>query len=144
MKYVSAVMLAAAVATSNAAFAMDGDAEAGKKVFKKCQACHLVEEAKNKVGPHLIDLFGRQPGSLEDYKYSKNMVNYGEGKVWDDALLVEFLAAPKKTVKGTKMAFAGLRKEKDLANVIAYLKQFSSAADEPAEGETASDQPEAD
>lgn len=124
-----------AIALSGAVYAMDGDAEAGKKVFKKCKACHVVEEEKNKVGPHLINIFGRQPGSLEGFKFSKAMKTYGEAKVWDEATLAEYLAAPKKVVKGTKMAFAGLKKDKDLANVIAYLKGFS--AETPmVEGET--------
>ncbi|MGB7286007.1 MAG: cytochrome c family protein [Salaquimonas sp.] len=118
------------------AFAMDGDAVAGEKVFKKCAACHLVDEPKNKVGPHLDNLFGRKPGGLEDYKYSKGMIAYGEDKVWDDATLTEYLAAPKKVVKGTKMSFAGLKKEEDIANVIAYLKGFS---EEAAAGETAAE-----
>jgi cytochrome c len=97
-------------------------------VFKKCKACHKVGEgAKNAVGPQLNDLFGRVPGSLEGYKYSKAMVAYGEdGKVWDEELLTAYLAGPKKVVKGTKMSMAGLKKPDDIANVIEYLKSFDA------------------
>ena len=111
-----------------------GDAEAGEKVFKKCAACHAVGEgAKNKVGPQLNELFGRTAGSIEDYKYSKAMSTKGEeGLVWDAETLAAYLAAPKKFIKGTKMAFAGLKKDEDLANIIAYLQTFSSSGDSAA------------
>lgn len=102
-----------------------GDVEAGATVFKKCAACHNVEEAKNKIGPHLVNVIGRTPGSLEDFKYSKGMTTYGEENVWDEATLTDYLANPRGVVKGTRMAFAGLKKEEDLVNVIAYLKTFS-------------------
>lgn len=99
---------------------------AGEKVFKKCKACHAVGAgAKNKVGPHLNGIIGREFGSLEGFKYSKVFVAaQGEGRVWDDASLAEFLAKPKSYMKGTKMAFAGLKKEADLAAITAYLKSF--------------------
>ena len=105
----------------------EGDAVKGKKAFKKCLACHAVgEKAKNKVGPQLNDLFGRVPGSLEGYKYSKAMIAYGDGKEWDDELLAAYLAAPKKVIKGTKMSYAGLKKEADIANILEYLKTFDA------------------
>ena len=101
-----------------------GDAAKGEKVYKKCKSCHLVDKEKHKTGPHLVNLFGRTAGSVEGYKkYSKAMK--ASGIVWDETTLDSYLAAPKKYVKGTRMAFAGLKKEKDRANVIAYLKQFS-------------------
>ncbi|WFE91760.1 c-type cytochrome [Roseibium porphyridii] len=98
----------------------------GEKVFKKCKACHAVGEgAKNKSGPQLNGLFGRQMGSVEGFKYSKVFVAaHGEGRVWDEAALVEFLAKPRSYMKGTKMAFSGLKKEDDLAAITAYLKSF--------------------
>ncbi len=121
----------------NSASALDGDVEAGATVFKKCQSCHVADEAKNKVGPSLQNLFGRQPGTAAEFKYSKAMVEFGEGKVWSEELLMEYLPAPKELVKGTKMAFVGLKKEEDVVNIIAYLKQFSPDASEaPAEGAT--------
>ena len=90
--------------------------------------CHAVGEgAKNKVGPHLNDVFGRTSGALEGYKYSKAMVKAGaDGLVWDDEAMDAFLLKPKKLIKKTKMAFGGLKKEKDRVDIIAYLKTFSS------------------
>ena len=125
------IVLAVAIATlglANQAFADEAMVAAGEKVFKKCGACHAVGEgAKNKVGPELNELFGRVPGTIEDYKYSKAMIAFGEdGKVWNEELLTAYLAAPKKVVEGTKMAFAGLNKEEDIANVIEYLKTFDA------------------
>jgi cytochrome c len=106
----------------------EGDAEAGAKVFKKCAACHVVDSDKKKVGPSLQNVIGRVAGTHPDFKYSKVMVEAGEGGlVWDDESLAGYLANPKTYMKGNKMSFAGLKKEEDLANVIAYLKQFSPA-----------------
>jgi cytochrome c len=128
--------IVAALAVATVAFAgpasAEGDAAAGETVFKKCAACHAVEADKNKgkQGPLLAGLFGRQPGTFPDYKYSQGMIDYGQGKVWDEATLTVYLADPKGQVKGTKMAFAGLKGDKgpaDIANVIAYLKTFSPA-----------------
>lgn len=107
----------------------DGDIDAGKKVFRKCQACHMVgEDAKAKVGPHLNDLLGRTAGTAENFggKYSKAMVEAGEnGLVWTEDVLMEYLIKPREYVKGTKMAFTGLKDEEDRADVIAYIKQYS-------------------
>jgi len=102
----------------------DGDADKGKRVFNKCKACHMVDKEKNKIGPHLVGLFGRTAGTLEGYKYSDAMIEHGV--VWDEETLAAYLAAPKKVVKGTKMAFAGLRKEKDIDNIIAYLREATA------------------
>lgn len=115
-----AVTLSIAFAFGSAGPAMAGDIEAGAKVFKKCKACHVVDKEKNKTGPHLVNLFGRTAGSLEGYKYSKAMK--ASGIVWDEQTLAEYLRAPKKYIKGTKMAFAGLKKDADIENIIAYLK----------------------
>ncbi|WP_428644293.1 c-type cytochrome [Roseibium sp.] len=107
-----------------------GDADMGAKVFKKCAACHAVGDgAKNKVGPELNDLIGRTAGTAADYKYSKAMIEAGDGGlVWNPETLATYLKKPKAMIKGTKMAFAGLKKDKDQENVIAYLATFSSAA----------------
>ncbi|MCX2723900.1 c-type cytochrome [Roseibium salinum] len=103
-----------------------GDAEKGEKVFRKCGACHAVgPDAKNKVGPQLNGVVGRQWGTVEDYKYSKALLELGEGKVWDEETLSAYLEKPKDVIPGGKMAFAGLRKEEDRADVIAYLAQFN-------------------
>lgn len=96
----------------------------GEKVFKKCSACHAVGAgAKNKSGPHLNALIGRQMGSVDGFKYSKVFVAaQEEGKVWDEEALAEFLAKPRSYMKGTKMAFSGLKKQDDLDAITAYLK----------------------
>jgi cytochrome c len=98
-----------------------GDAANGEKVFKKCKACHSLEAGKNKVGPSLAGIVGAKAGSVEGYKYSKAMA--GSDVVWDDANLDAYLTKPKDFMKGTKMSFAGLKKEEDRADVIEYLKQ---------------------
>ena len=103
-----------------AAPAQAGDVAAGEKVFKKCKACHYVDRKKNKSGPHLVNIVGRAAGAAEGFKYSKAMA--GSGLVWDEVTLTGFLAKPKRYLKGTKMSFAGLKKESDIANVIAFLK----------------------
>ena len=97
-----------------------GDAAKGEKVFRRCKACHYIDKEKNKTGPHLVDIIGRAAGAVEGYQYSKAMA--GSSLVWDEATLAGFLTKPKKYLKGTKMAFVGLRKESDIADVIAYLK----------------------
>lgn len=101
------------------------DAVAGEEVFKKCKACHVADEAKNKVGPSLLGVIGSTAGTREGFKYSPAMIDAGKGGlVWDEAKLAEYLKAPKELVKGTKMAFAGLKDEADILNLIGYLKQF--------------------
>ena len=101
----------------------EGDAAAGEKVFAKCKACHEVEKGVNKVGPTLKGVVGRKAASVEGYKYSEAMLAKGaEGVVWDEATLTAYLPDPKGFVPKTKMAFAGLKKPEDVANVIADLK----------------------
>ena len=101
-----------------------GDLATGEKVFKKCSACHsIVKGGKNNIGPALYDVVGRQVGGVSDYKYSKALAQYG--KEWTFEELNGYLIKPAKWIKGTKMAFAGLRKEKDRASVIMYLNQNS-------------------
>jgi cytochrome c len=101
------------------------DAAAGEKVFAKCKACHVVDKDQNKVGPSLKGVIGRAAGTHPNFKYSTGMIEAGKaGLVWDDAKLTEYLRAPREMIKGGKMAFPGLKKDEDLANVIAYLKQF--------------------
>ena len=104
----------------------DGDAEKGEKVFKKCKACHQVgEDAKNRVGPILNGIVGKAAGANEEFKYSDSLSEKAaEGLVWDNESLTEFLTKPKDFIKGTKMSFAGLRKEDDIEDVIAYMATF--------------------
>ena len=101
-----------------------GDIAIGEKVFKKCAACHsIVKGGKNNIGPALYNVVGREVGAIGDYKYSKALAAYG--KAWTFEELNGYLLKPAKWIKGTKMAFAGLRKEKDRASVILYLNQNS-------------------
>ena len=101
-----------------------GDISHGEKVFKKCAACHLVNKGgENKIGPALYGVLGRKVASKEDYKYSKAMASYD--KNWTFEEMNGYLKKPQSYIKGTKMAFAGLRKEKDRASVILYLNQNS-------------------
>ncbi len=121
----SVLLAMVAAAFAGPALALEGVAANGEAVFKKCATCHVTEVGKNKIGPSLAGLIGRVPGTVADFKYSKQMVEFGTGKVWDEATLTTYLADPKGVVKGTKMAFAGLKAEQDIADVIAYLKKFT-------------------
>ena len=92
----------------------------GKKVFKKCAACHsIAKEGGNKIGPALWGVLGRQAGSISDYKYSKAMATHG--KSWSFEEMNGFLIKPKDWIKGTKMTFVGLKKETERAAVILYM-----------------------
>ena len=101
-----------------------GDIAVGEKVFKKCAACHsIIKGGKNNIGPALWNVVGRKTGAITDYKYSKALASFD--KEWTFEELNGYLIKPAKWIKGTKMAFAGLRKEKDRASVIKYLNQNS-------------------
>jgi cytochrome c2 len=125
MKFIKTLpLIALGFALSTAPALASGDAAAGEKVFKKCKACHVVDAEKHKTGPHLVNLMGRTAGSADGFKkYSDAMKS--SGIVWNEETLDAYLENPKAYVKGTRMAFAGLRKEEDRANVIAYLKSYS-------------------
>lgn len=116
-------------ALSLPAFAQDvsGDAEEGAKVFRKCQACHAVgADAANKTGPELNGVVGRPIATAPDFAYSDALLALGaDGTTWTPETLSEFLEKPRDYAPGTKMSFAGLRKEEERANVIAYLATFS-------------------
>ena len=105
------------------ALAADCDLALGEKTFKKCKACHKLEDGKNGVGPHLFGIVGRAVAGVDGYKYSNGMTAYAEGgKVWDAAALDAFMIKPKDEVKGTKMSFGGIRKEEQRAALICYLE----------------------
>ncbi|MGC1506470.1 MAG: c-type cytochrome [Sulfitobacter sp.] len=101
-------------------------AEEGEKVFKKCKSCHQIGDgAKNRSGPILTGIVGSPAGGVDGFKYSKAITAAADdGLVWDETELAAFLAKPKAYLKGTKMSFAGLKKEADQAAVIEYLKSF--------------------
>jgi cytochrome c len=102
---------------------MSGDPAAGKTVFRQCQACHTLEPGKNMTGPTLHGIIGRPAGTVEGYNYSK--ANKDSGITWTEQVMFEYLEAPQQYIKGTKMAFAGLKKPQDRADVIAYIQEES-------------------
>ncbi|UXS27017.1 c-type cytochrome [Agrobacterium tumefaciens] len=108
------------------AHAQEGDPAAGATVFKKCGICHVAETDQNKVGPSLNGLFGRAAGTHPNFAYSRAMQDAGKaGLVWDETSFRDYLHDPKAKVKGTKMAFVGVKDDTDITNLIAYLKQYS-------------------
>ncbi len=104
---------------ANTAYAA-GDAEAGKQVFKQCALCHTTEPGKNKIGPSLAGVVGREAGTAPNFNYSEAMKNFKHK--WTPEELNTYLEDPRKLVPGTKMIFAGLKKPEDRQNVIAYLE----------------------
>lgn len=118
---VVAVPVLALAAGTAIAQAPAGDPAAGEKVFNQCKACHTVQAGQNRVGPSLYGIVGRKAGAVEGFKYSEPMKS--ANLTWDAATLDKYLADPKGFVPGNKMAFPGLKKEADRANVIAYLAQ---------------------
>ncbi|WP_256375557.1 cytochrome c family protein [Ensifer sp. WSM1721] len=94
-------------------------------MFGRCKACHVEDAERNAVGPHLLGVVGRPIAGISTFRYSSALTKYAQdGKVWDEGLLTDFLKAPRKTVPSTKMAFAGLKNDSDVRNVIAYLKSL--------------------
>ncbi len=105
--------------------ALAQDAAAGEKVFAQCRACHQVgETAKNAVGPVLNGLFGRKSGTVPGYNYTE--ANKNSGIMWDDGTFADYIKDPKAKIPGTKMVYAGLKDEKRIDDLVAYLKQFDA------------------
>ena len=120
-----AALLAVPASAALAQDATHGDAAAGEKVFTKCKSCHQVgENAKNFIGPELNGIIGRKSASLAGYNYSDAMK--ASGLTWDDATFRDYIKDPKAKVPGNKMAFAGLSKDKDIADVEAFLAQYGA------------------
>lgn len=110
------------------AFATDaGDVEAGRALFSECAKCHQVGEgAKNKIGPHLNFLFGRQAATVEGFKYSKSLDRAGgNGLEWHADTLSAYIENPRSFASGTRMSYAGMKDESDRANLLAYLRTYS-------------------
>lgn len=117
-----ATAILTAVGSAHAQDSSPGNAEAGAVVFRRCMACHKVgPDAQNGVGPVLNGVVGRAAGEYPDYSYSS--ANKNSGLTWDEPTLTTYLRAPRKLVPGTKMAFAGLSKDQEIADVIAFNAQ---------------------
>ncbi|MCO5129171.1 MAG: cytochrome c family protein [Xanthobacteraceae bacterium] len=115
-----------ALASAGVSQAQAQDAAAGEKVFAVCKACHQIgENAKNSVGPELNGLIGRHSGSVAGYSYSA--ANKNSGLTWDEATFREYIQNPKAKIPGTKMVYAGLKDEKKINDLIAFLKQFDAS-----------------
>ncbi len=120
------IVLAALFVSAGIGQACAQDAAAGEKVFLVCKACHQVgDNAKNAVGPVLNGLFGRKAGSVEGYSYSD--ANKNSGIAWSEATFTEYIKDPKAKIPGTKMAFAGVKDEQKIKDLIAYLHTFDKA-----------------
>lgn len=112
------ILVQAASATGNPA--------KGKQVFAKCMACHTIEEEKNRVGPHLMNILNRKAAKIEGFKYSQSMIKAGEnGMIWDTETLTSYLAAPKQLIPGNKMSFPGLKNPTDIQDLIAYIRTIT-------------------
>jgi len=121
------ILAAAALLALGSTVALaDGDPEKGATVFKKCMACHAVgADAKNKVGPELNGIVGRKMGAVEGFNYSETLKQHNaNGDIWDAEKLSKYLENPKAYLPGIKMVFAGLPKEGDRADLLAFLSQF--------------------
>jgi len=117
----------AAPAVSLGTLLASADAAKGQAAFKACAACHDVSKGgPNKVGPNLWGIVGRNHGVHEGFAYSDAMAALKD-KPWSYEALNEFILAPKQAVPGTKMAYGGLKKDADRANLLAYLATLSDA-----------------
>lgn len=119
-RYLMGLTILAAMAVSGGMAQAAGDPALGKTQFNKCAACHSIKAGENKIGPSLHGIVGRPSHSIENYNYSEPMKAYNV--TWDVATLDKYLIDPRGTVVGTKMVFAGLKKDDERANLIAYLE----------------------
>ena len=124
-RYLGAGVFVGALTLGGSVALAQGNAGAGEKVFNKCKACHVADEPQNRVGPHLVGLFGRQAGSVEGFKYSDAMKE--SGVTWDEKTIAEYIADPRGYIKGNRMAFVGLKDEEDIEDLIAYLKEATAS-----------------
>jgi cytochrome c len=129
MRVLFIAMMFVVISLANPASAQDaasvGHPDAGAIVFKKCKACHQIgEDARNGVGPVLNGVVGRPAGTYPEYNYSP--ATKKSGLVWDEQTLTRYLRSPRTVVPGTRMTFAGLTKDRDIADIIAYLRQFGA------------------
>jgi cytochrome c len=119
------MVFAALALAGSAAGALAQDVAAGEQSFKKCLPCHAVGEgAKNKVGPLLNGLEGRKSGTIEGFTYTD--ANKNSGLVWDEAVFRDYIKDPRAKIPGTKMIFAGIKNEKEISDLWAYMRQFDA------------------
>ncbi len=123
-KTLSLIATVVVFALFSVGYANAADVKKGKRVFNKCKACHTLVADKHRIGPSLKGVFGRTAGTAAKYKYSKPMIKAGTGGlVWTEKTLSEYLIKPRAYIKGTKMTFAGIKKPKDIENLMAFLKE---------------------
>jgi cytochrome c len=119
------LVVAAVVLAASTGVTMAQDVEAGETSFKKCMPCHDIgEDARNKVGPELNGIDGRKAGTADGFNYSD--ANKGSGITWDEATFKEYIKDPRAKVPGTKMIFPGIKNEKEVNNLWAYVSQFKA------------------
>ena len=118
-KFISFAIIFAALAL-NVGTVIAADAAKGRKVYNKCKACHALKAGKNKIGPSLYGIIDRKAGTIAGFKYSKAMK--ASGLTWDEETLRNYLENPRNFLKGTRMAFSGIKKKKQMDNLLAYLK----------------------
>jgi len=127
--FIKTAAVAAFLAASSVG-ALAQDVEAGQRSFNKCRPCHQVGEgAKNIVGPLLNGLWGRKSGTIEGYNYTD--ANKNSGITWDDATFTDYIKDPKAKIPGTKMVFAGIKNEKEINDLMAFLKQYDKDGKKP-------------
>jgi len=117
---ISLVFALCAASLMGVSAADSADLKRGEKLYRKCKTCHYLDKEKNKIGPHLVGIFGRKAGSVAGFKYSDAMK--ASGITWDEKTIDEYLTKPKAFIPGNKMTFAGLKKAEDRADLIAYMK----------------------
>jgi cytochrome c len=119
------LVIAAAFLAASTGVTLAQDVEAGESSFKKCMPCHDIgEDARNKVGPELNGLDGRKAGTADGFNYSD--ANKGSGLTWDEATFKDYIKDPRAKVPGTKMIFPGVKNEKEVNNLWAYVSQFKA------------------
>ncbi len=116
-----ACLAAAGMAMSASAAYAQGDPAQGQRAFNKCRTCHELDRELNKIGPHLVGVFGREAGAVEDFNYSDALKE--SGVVWDDETIAEYVRNPRDFIPGNRMAFAGIRNDQEIEDLLAYLRQ---------------------
>lgn len=126
MRLLTGLLLATPLlAPAGPSLAQDGDPAAGETVFRKCQTCHVVDQEQNRVGPHLVGIFGREAGAVEGFRYSDALKE--SDIVWDDETIAAYVEDPRGYIPGNRMAFPGLRDEQEIQDLLAYLHEATGS-----------------